>query len=355
MSLVAPLTSLRFFAALWVLLFHLRLHLGSPQPLVWERILLAGPLAMTFFFVLSGFILVVASQGKEPWADLSGYAWRRFARIYPIYLAYLILFWVVIGFAGDLGSKPVRAGALLGLTDLTLTNAWFPQAFLGGFGRDGSWSLSAEAFFYALFPLILLPARQMSDRGLTVALRWSVALAALGPLLGKYLPPQGAIPETVYYSLPIFRLPEFAAGVFYAVSVLRDPARLPSGRKALLWALGLLAYVCLIAQSLPYAGNDFVLVPALLVTFAYFLRPESGLAGRLLSARPMVFLGEISFGIYLMQVFTISLYKLPGHGAGWMGGMYGCLVMTIVLAAAAHLLVEKPARRWILAKQPTAR
>jgi peptidoglycan/LPS O-acetylase OafA/YrhL len=355
MGLVAPLTSLRFFAALWVLLFHLRIHLGSPQPLVLERLLQAGPLAMTFFFVLSGFILVVASQGKEPWADLSGYAWRRFARIYPIYLAYLVLFWVVIGFAGDLGSKPMRAGALLGLTDLTLTNAWFPQAFLGGFGRDGSWSLSAEVFFYALFPLILLHARQMTDRGLTAALRWSVALAALGPLLGKYLPPQGAIPETVYYSLPIFRLPEFAAGVFYAVWILRDPSRLPSGRKAFAWGFGLLVYVCFIAQSLPYAGNDIVLVPALLVIFAYFLRPEESWATRLLSTRPMVFLGEISFGIYLMQVFTISLYKLPGHAAGWMGGAYGCFAMTMGLAALAHLLVEKPARRWILAKKTASR
>jgi peptidoglycan/LPS O-acetylase OafA/YrhL len=61
---VAPLTSLRFFAALWVLLFHLRIHLGSQQPFVLERLLLAGPLAMTFFFVLSGFILVVASLGQ---------------------------------------------------------------------------------------------------------------------------------------------------------------------------------------------------------------------------------------------------------------------------------------------------
>lgn len=354
MGLVAPLTSLRFFAALWVLLFHLRIHLGVPQPIALERFLQAGPLAMTFFFVLSGFILVVASQGKEPWQDLAGYVRRRFARIYPIYLAYLFLFWAVIGFAGELGNKPIRAAVLLGLTDVTLTNAWFPQVFLGGFGRDGSWSLSAEVFFYALFPLILTHARQMSDRGLTVALRWSVALAVLAPLFGKYLPPQGVIPEPVYYSLPIFRLPEFAAGVFYGVCVLRDPASLPSGRKALLWALGLLAYICFVAQALPYAGNDFVLVPALLVIFAYFLRSDSGLVGRLLSARPLVFLGEISFGVYLMQIFTISLYKLPGHGAGWMGGLYGCFAMTIVLAAVAHLIVEKPARRWILTmKNPT--
>jgi peptidoglycan/LPS O-acetylase OafA/YrhL len=355
MGSVAPLTSLRFFAALWVLLFHLRIHLGTAQPLVLERLLQAGPLAMTFFFVLSGFILVVASQGKEPWGDWRGYAWRRFARIYPIYLAYLILFWAVIGFAGDLGGKPARAGALLGLTDLTLTNAWFPQAFLGGFGRDGSWSLSAEVFFYALFPLILLHARQLSDRGLVLALRWSVAFAVLAPVMGKYLPPQGAVPETVYYSLPIFRLPEFAAGVFYATWVLRDRARLPSGRKTAAWIGGLALYVIWVAQSLPYAGNDFILIPALLVLFAYFLRMEKGWAAGFLSTRPMVFLGEISFGIYLMQIVTISLYRQPGHGAGWLGGAFGCFVLTILLAALVHLLVEKPMRAWVLAKTSASR
>lgn len=355
MAPVAPLTSLRFFAALWVLLFHLRIHLGQPQPLVLERCLQAGPLAMTFFFVLSGFILVVASQGKEPWTDLSSYAWRRFARIYPIYLAYLLLFWAVIGFAGDLGAKPARAAALLGLTDLTLSSAWFPQAFLGGFGRDGSWSLSAEVFFYALFPLVLLHARQLSDRALMRALRWSVALAVLGPVLGKYLPPQGAIPETVYYSLPIFRLPEFTAGTFYAVWAMRNPTRLPSGRKASLWLAVLVLYVCTVSHALPYAGNDFILIPALLVLFAFFLREEKGWAYRVLATRPMVFLGEISFGVYLMQILTINLYRLPGHGPHWLGGAYGCFALTLLLASAVHLLVEKPVRAWLLAQNFSGR
>ena len=355
MQNVAPLTSLRFFAALWVLLFHLRIHLGSPQPLVLERLLQAGPLAMTFFFALSGFILVVASQGKEPWADLPGYAWRRFARIYPIYIAYLLLFWVVIGFAGNLGNTPLLAATLLGFSDLTLTSAWFPQAFQGGFGRDGSWSLSAEVFFYALFPLILLHARQMSDRGLTLALRWSVGLAALAPILGRYLPLRGVIPETVYYSLPIFRLPEFTAGVFYAIWVLRDNARLPSGSKVAVWLVGLVAFLCVAARALPYAGNDIVLLPALLVLFAYFLREQKGWAARLLSTRLMVFLGEISFSLYLMQIVTISLYRQPGHGEGWLGGALGCFALTILLAALVHLLVEKPLRGWILAKKTASR
>jgi peptidoglycan/LPS O-acetylase OafA/YrhL len=348
---VAPLTSLRFFAAFWVLLFHLRIHFGSPQPFLLECFLLAGLLSMTFFFVLSGFILVLSSEGKEPLADFSGYFWRRFARIYPIYLVYLLFFWAFIGFAGNLGDKPILAMVLFGLTDLTLTNAWFPQGFMGGFGRDGSWSLSAEVFFYALFPVILFHARKMSDRMLIVSLRWSIVIAALAPTIGRYLPAQMAIPETVYYSLPIFRLPEFSSGVFYAVWVTRDSKRLPTGRTVIFYMAGLVAFLFLAARFLPSAGFDIMLIPALLVLIAYFLRSQENWASRLLSARPLVFLGEISFSIYLVQVFTISLYRLPGHGAGWMGGVFGCLAMTIILAAVGHLLIEKPARRWILSKK----
>lgn len=308
---------------------------------------------MTFFFVLSGFILVVASEGKNPLNDYSGYFWRRFARIYPIYIVYLLLIWSFIGFSDNLGDKPLLAVMLFGFTDLTLTNAWFPQGFMGGLGRESSWSLSAEVFFYAFFPVMLLHARKMSDQGLTLTLRWSVVVAALAPVIGRYLPAQGAIPGFVYYSLPIFRIPEFSAGVFYAVWVLRDPARLPSGRKVIIYLAGLTVFLFLTARALPSAGFDIMLIPALLVLIAYFLRADKNWASRLLSTRPLVFLGEISFCIYLMQIFTINLYRLPGHGATWMGGGYGCLAMTIVLAAAGHLLIEKPARKWILAKIDT--
>ena len=45
--------------------------------------------------------------------------------------------WLLNGFAGPLGDKPVRSAVVHGLADLTLTNAWFPQMFMGGHGRDG--------------------------------------------------------------------------------------------------------------------------------------------------------------------------------------------------------------------------
>ena len=345
---VPALTSLRFFAAAWVLLYHLRNNLGSELPVGLEQVVQCGPMAMTFFFVLSGFVLVVASQGENPWDHYPRYAYRRFARIYPLYLASLIIFWVMVGFAKNTEGSSWPSLLALGFSDISLTGAWFPQAFMGGFGRDGTWSLSVELFCYALFPSILFISRQLSCDTLRRAVTWSVVLAALGPIMGRHVPPSGAFNEVMFYSMPIFRLPEFAAGVFYADWTLRDSSRVPSG-PAVAWRLLLLvAFLLLFARVIPFGGCDIALVPFLLALFAHTLSSEQNFFLRTVAARPFVFLGEISYGIYLMQIITIAFYarRSPGpHGYVELGM---CFALTIMLAAIGRYVIEKPARLWVL-------
>ena len=83
---IPALTSLRFLAALWVFVFHLQLWHGDFGISPIDKFIHAGPVGMAFFFVLSGFILAQAAAGTDPLTDFRGYAVRRFARIYPIYL-----------------------------------------------------------------------------------------------------------------------------------------------------------------------------------------------------------------------------------------------------------------------------
>lgn len=352
---VPALTSLRFLAALWVFIFHLRIWHGPIAFGPLDKLIHSGPVGMAFFFVLSGFILALASEGTNPLADFRGYAVRRFSRIYPIYLFAIISSWLLNGFAGDLGERPLRSAAAHGIADVTLTNAWFPQMFIGGHGRDGTWSLSVEVFFYALFPLILYHARGLSDRALTIGIRWALGLMFFFAMLGKYIQPDPTGAQfVIFYSIPIFRLPEFAAGVFAGVLAMRETTVAPTGRQLGWWSVAIVAYFAIFAKSLPFVAHGLFAIPYLLGVFTYFARTSEGPAVRIFSHPAFVFLGEASFALYLVQTITLPWFKANAMGMGLRPAMALCFVVTLVLACLVHLLVERPMRplvaRWLTAK-----
>ena len=352
---IPPLTSLRFLAALWVFGFHLYRWHGAEAPAFFDRLLNAGTVGMAFFFVLSGFILARASEGADPLGGYRAYAARRVARIYPLYLTVMVLSWLLLGFAGDLGESPVRSAAMHGAADLTLTNAWFPQMFLNWHFRGGTWSLSVEAFFYALFPLIFFHARGMSDRALVQGVRWAVGLLVFFSVVGKYAQPvDQAMQFATFYAMPIFRLPEFVAGVFAGVLAGRESYQVPSGRKAALAAFGGIAFLLLFAKAVPKVALGLAAVPCLIIVFSYFARSEEGPVVRFFSHPVFVFLGEASFALYLVQLITVPL--LTEHAAQMDRNVAValCVVVTVVAACLLHVLVERPVRplvsRWLSPK-----
>ncbi len=352
---IPALTSLRFLAALWVFLFHLHIWHGNIGISPIDKFLHAGAVGMAFFFVLSGFILALASEGQEPLADYRGYAVRRFARIYPVYLFVLISSWTLNGFAGPLGDRPARSAVAHGLADLTLTNAWFPQMFMGGHARDGTWSLSVEVFFYALFPLILFHARNMSDRALTLGIRWAIGLMFFFSVMGKYVQPMDHFTQTVlFYSMPIFRLPEFVVGVFAGVLALRETTVVPSGRKIVGAVLGGVLFLSIFAKTFPWVALGVAIIPTLIATFTYFSKTHDGAMVVAFSHRAFVFLGEASFALYLVQCVTIPWFKQHDLGLSLRGSVAACFVVTLVLACLVHLLFERPMRplvtRWLAPK-----
>jgi peptidoglycan/LPS O-acetylase OafA/YrhL len=355
---IPALTSLRFLAALWVFCFHLYLWHGPFGFSPVDKILHSGPVGMAFFFVLSGFILVMAADGQEPLSDYRGYAVRRFARIYPMYLFVLVAGWCLNGFAGDLGEKPLRSGLFHGLADLTLTNAWFPQMFMGGHARDGTWSLSVEVFFYALFPLILFHANRLTDRALKLGIRWALGLLFFFSVMGKYIQPMDPLTQFVIaYSIPIYRLPEFVAGVFAGVLALRGTTETPPLSRIAWLVVATAFYFAIFAKTFPYVAHGIVAIPCMLAVFTYFTKSTEGWAVRIFSARTFVFLGEASFALYLVQCITIPWFKANAMGLGMRPAISLCFVVTLVLACLVHVLVERPMRpivaRWLAPKSAT--
>src|SRR5947209_7775503 len=151
------LTSLRFFAALHVVIFHLQ-ALRIVRGYDWYyKLASIGYAGVSFFFVLSGFILVYTYAGRT--IPLKQFWRARFARIYPAYafsllltapgFIYVALFLDIPMFSFAHTHLKLAAALCLGLLQ-----SWIPGAALSW--NSVGWSLSVEAFFYALFPFVML-------------------------------------------------------------------------------------------------------------------------------------------------------------------------------------------------------
>ena len=169
------LTSLRFWAALWVVIFHCRGHLGLEAAAL--PLIMKGHLGVDFFFVLSGFILAHVyrdSLGNGSYRH-SGFVRKRLARIYPMHIVTLAFFVVVVLIA-PLAGLSLDTDGRYNFEELPehalLIHAWI------GTGQEfnyPSWSISAEFFAYLCFPLVMMLARRprlMVLMGLLAVFGW---------------------------------------------------------------------------------------------------------------------------------------------------------------------------------------
>src|SRR5262249_48197038 len=162
------LTSLRCFAALHVVLFHMRVTgILAGGPWWYQNFASIGYVGVNFFFVLSGFILVYtyAARSLEP----RKFWQARFARIYPAYIVSLIVSPPCFFLAARPLTLPFFSWSkdhlvLASILTVCLLQSWLPQAALAW--NSVCWSLSVEAFFYSVFPFVLRHAKSMSQRRL---------------------------------------------------------------------------------------------------------------------------------------------------------------------------------------------
>ncbi len=359
------LTALRFVAAAYVLAFHFAGHEVGRAAM--PDAVFLGYSGVTFFFLLSGFILAYNYQRVDlsPRAARLRFLRARVARVYPVYLLGLAigLPWFVVWTAKVVPPLQtlMASGAVLAPLGL---HAWVPGAACS---LDcPSWSVSAELFFYALFPLLLPPA--LGRPGLTAlatlaAWAASTALAILAwnrfaPGLSLIAPTTDAatlLAQAIKYN-PLLRLPEFVAGLLLFVLWRRVRLPLPlllaaAGAAALI----LVAGVGTIPEPLMHNGlTALVWAPVILAGAQVRTGP--------LTAGWFVFLGRISFALYLLHVpayaFVSSLDRavLAGRLAGtpWLTVLLATL-LSLAAASAVHLAVEEPARRRILRPRPPAR
>ncbi|MEO6397483.1 MAG: acyltransferase, partial [Tepidiformaceae bacterium] len=301
------LTGLRFFAAFMVLMHHFTNF--AQLPLIWHWAGF-GTTGVSFFFVLSGFVL---TWSFVPGDTAPRFYWRRFARVWPLHFVTTLLAVPVFYMWRDLPMD--WTGVIL---SVFLLHAWVPTVSTYFAGNPASWSLSCELFFYAIHPLLV---RKTLAAGLALlAAATALVLAALYVVADLAIDWPARFAGWLLYVSPIFRVGEFLVGMALA-SALRRGVRIPIGiiPATLLLGTWFMLYYSVAPRldSTLQIGIADLHYPAMAVLFALLIAAaaQRDLARRtsLLAAKPMVLLGQWSYALYLVHATIIyALIELIG-------------------------------------------
>lgn len=375
------LTSLRFFAAMHVLVFHNHLDALTDPPSSIRNIIRAGYVSVSLFFVLSGFILAhtYLSDGEQVSLNRRSFWIARIARIYPVYFFGLILaapFVIEAYFSSERPAWSSLKILVMGGSCCTLTQSWVPP--LAVCWNSPGWSLSAEAFFYLLFPFVSPFIWRLNKRQTVIAMIGLWLLSLVPPLLCWFGAVPGFVdcPATVTPTTnwigklvrfnPLFRLPEFLLGIALGrlfVLTKRERLGIPKvteGRllpgAALIGIFGLLA--CGSWISYPFLHNGLLDIFFAVLIYGLARVSASGHSFqvvRFLSMPFLVLLGEASYAVYILHVPIRNwMYKVlewihPGIHPSLVI-FSGYTILTLVVSILVFKVIEEPARRLIRRK-----
>lgn len=355
---VASLTGIRAVAALLVVATHAAYTTGKyPQGylgLVYSRLEIGVPI----FFALSGFLLfrpwVTAAATGGPVPSLRRYAWHRFRRIMPAYVVTVLAAYLLYHFR-TAGPNPGHTWIGL-LRNLTLTQLYtdgYNYAYLHQ-GLTQMWSLAVEVSFYVVLPvlayvLLVWVCRRSWRPGLLLA-----AIGVLGLISPAWLvlvhntAGEGVLPDGARLWLPTYLL-WFLAGM--ALTVLHA-----MGVRCYAFVALPIAVASFFIAATPIAGEPTTspsgLVEAIVKTVFYaaiaalLLAPpalgDDGWYTRFLASRPMVWLGEISYEIFLVHLVLMEIAMVEVlHKPVYTGSMVYLFVVTMVLTIPVAWLLHR--------------
>lgn len=325
---------LRAIAVLLVILFHF-----NPA---W---LPGGFVGVDVFLVLSGYLIVsiLLNKKNQPGyrltSTLRDFYLSRLKRIAPAYFAMLVavsLLAAVLFLPADMATYKE------GLKQA----AWFnSNHYFAGFGDYfapanheqpllHTWSLAVEIQFYLLAPLLVLLLPIKALKWLFAALLITLTAVAEYRLRGL------GLHQATYYSL-YARLPEFFAGGLLALCIYTAAVGRP-------WFASLGLVLLLASAVLQTQLGHFPGLPALLPVagaLLILLQPAQGPTGQLLASKPMVWLGELSYSLYLWHWPVLALLRYyTGEQVLDMPFSLLFIALTLALASLSYYMLEVPLR-----------
>ena len=355
LPVLKPLTSLRFLAALAVFFSHLG-YLKIVDSFQWlrTRFFVEGYAGVTFFLVLSGFILtynyhkVLTDLNLR---EIKAFYVARFARIYPLYLLTFLISLPLM--RNQIIQQPLTFLYTAAIEVLAL-QSYVPLDT--GFAYNMvAWSLCDEFFFYALLPFVLYALARWKVTNKKSLVIFGLGLWFIASVL-VYLGRNSPSAHWVFYILPPFRLFDFALGVVCGLYFLNTPRINLSKNTWTAIEFGCIGCILvMVVVSSYYVDQSFrygvYYMPAFCLTIFVFAH-QGGWISKMLAGKGWVLLGEMSFAFYMFHQLVFRYINELSHGElGYvyypLGTALLAFAITLALSYASFVYYEKFTRDWV--------
>jgi peptidoglycan/LPS O-acetylase OafA/YrhL len=213
-----------------------------------------------------------------------------------------------------------------------------------------AWSLSVEAFFYFIFPLLYFNLKRLTNRKLLIvsALAWILNIYVFVALKNE------GVPENFIKFFPVLHVATFLTGMSFGILFIRNYVWLEEVGKKYIHTAAIITTIFIIYSA--YKNYNFynyqhngLLSPYYLLVI-YSLSLTKGTIAKILSSKPLLFLGSISYSAYILQypIYQICQKYLP-----WLKNQtkedmfYGYVVVLILASSLTYLFIEEPARKYL--------
>ncbi|MDF2456950.1 MAG: acyltransferase 3 [Cytophagaceae bacterium] len=342
---IDQLTFTRFVAAILIVVFHFGSESFPFNSGSLSFVISQANVGVSYFFILSGFVMMIAYGDKDK-INTIAFLRNRLARIYPVYflsLMLLFIYYVSVIFA------PISPVDLI--LNIILLKAWVPNK--ATIFNSPGWTLSVELFFYILFPFVFNWFYRKGSNIIKLALPivsfWLISQLILHWFLYSELY-KGYPSEShnfIYY-WPLMHFNEFLIGNLAGLIFLQQKKERVRNYD---WQI--LGILILILLALKYHGPLIFhngLLALLFVPFILFLSLNTGKITEIFKNRFLVFLGEISFGVYILQLpvyfFSMLFFDKSGIQDGTMR-FYLFVIILITFSSMTYAWIESPLRKRI--------
>lgn len=297
------LTSLRFFAALGVFIHHFEFFAATKSEILKKLsvIFFEGFVGVTFFYVLSGFIISYSYEQhrKKGTYRIRDFFYNRFSRLYPVHIATLILAifaYIPISYFNTIDITKLIANALL--IQSAIANSDFFFSFNGV-----SWSVSTEMFFYISFVfLVTLNTKQL------LVIGGCVLSMIIFHIVGVNHSPQYS--GWLFYINPAFRVIDFIVGMLLCRLFMSGGLSLNGKNTTTYEIASILLMVVFIVVGMKYVPmigryDIYYIIPMAMIVYVFAF--GNGAISKLMNNRVIILLGEASFSLYMIHQIWINV------------------------------------------------